>query len=121
MATLKKLIDNGLKVGALVKAFDTVFQYKCEDFLYVIKTNNNDLKQHIGLGALDVGLIEYRCLDTFNGELTTAYDCGIDADALPIAEPIDVTGWAITAEGYVFEYSHELAYIRNCRACLPRH
>lgn len=147
MATLKNLLENGLKVGALVKAYNSVFQYKCGEEFYILKTDSQSLELNAGNGIFDVAYLEYLFLSAFDGKLTTAYDCGISTDSLPIAEPVDVTGWVVDSEGYKHQIEHwhqgetnyandfdeenEMqpdyfeftngghAFVYECRACLP--
>lgn len=127
MATLKQLLDNGLKVGALVKIEGEIYQFKgkedfkhtAKDCYYVFVSVN--YKTEAALFA-----------DTsIDFQLTTAYDCCISPDSLPIPEPVDVTGWVVVLhEQYKFKpisfhdkmaenIWNETYEWGDCRACLP--
>lgn len=118
---------SALKIGTLVKAFDSIFQYLGNEIFDIIQTQNQtflSLTQPI-----DVAYLEYLCLDTFRFEVTTAFDCGLDKKDLTIPEPIDVTGWVVNDLGYKFEplgfeytYAedawHQTYFWCDCKPCL---
>jgi hypothetical protein len=117
--------DN-VKIGTLIKAFDSIFQYIGDEMLRVVSTKDKCIPlKH----PIDVPYLEYICQDTFKGEITTAFDCGIDPKILQVEEPIDATGW-IVADNWKFEplcftdkYAedahHQLYDWKDCKACLP--
>jgi hypothetical protein len=119
-------LDN-VKIGTLIKAFDSIFQYAGYGMLAIVATANKGLR--VFKGNVDIPYLEYLCEDTFKGEITTVFDCKIDPKALPIQEPIDATGWVIDDTGYKFEplsftgkYAedgwHQLYDWKDCKPCL---
>jgi len=118
-------LDNA-KIGTLIKAFDSIFQYIGNGKLKVVSTKDKCIPLSM---LIDIPYLEYICQDTFKGEITTSFDCDIEDKLLHISEPIDATGWVIDDTGYKFEplsftdkYAedgyHQLYEWKDCKPCL---
>jgi hypothetical protein len=118
-------LDN-VKIGTLIKAFDSIFQYLGNGNLKVISTKDKCIPLK---SLIDIPYLEYIAHSTFKGEITTAFESGIEDKQLHISEPIDATGWVIDDTGYKFEplsftgkYAedgwHQLYEWEFCKPCL---
>jgi len=98
MATSKELANNSLQVGTLLKNFETIFQYAGGKEFHVIKSNSEFMKMGIGNNTISSEHIDY-LYNAYYLEFTTAFDCEIASNSLPLPEPIDVTGWMVNKKG----------------------
>jgi len=96
MATLKQLIEQGIKIGTLVKTYEwplSLAQYNGKYFAHI---GSDGWHLHGDL------VLE----DETDFEITTAFDTGTNIDELHVPEPVDVTGWVVDSEGYKHQIEH---------------
>lgn len=124
MATLKQLVEQGIKIGTLVKTYQwplSLAQYNGKYFAHI---GSDGWHLHGDL------VLE----DETDFEITTAFDTGTTIDELHVPEPVDSTGWVMIRDnpkkykivkllksnrGDIVDIGKE-AYLSDvCRLCLP--